>query len=73
MFLEIAYMRGFFNIMNMSNDKNQIHASKSKFSLESEYLTRIVITSRDFELCVNLSTPHSLFLKIRNVQKNLKI
>ena len=61
MFLEIAYMRGFFNIMNRSNDENQVSVSKGKFSVESEYLTRIVITLRDFELCVDISTPHSLF------------
>ena len=61
MFLEIAYMQGFFHTMNRSNDKNQIHAYKSKFSLESEYLIRIVITSSGFELCIDLLTPLSLF------------
>ena len=61
MFLEIAYMQGFFHIMNRSNDKNQIHASKSKFSVESEYLSRIDITSRGFELCIDFSPPLSLF------------
>ena len=61
MFLEIAYMQGFFHTMNRSNDKNQIYASKSKFSVESEYLSRIVITSRGFELCIDFSTPLSRF------------
>ena len=61
MFMEIAYMRGFFHSMNSSNDKNQIHASKSKFSVESEYLIRILITSIDFELCLDLTTPHPFF------------
>ena len=61
MFLEIAYMRGLFHTMNRSNEKNQIYASKSKFSVESEYSNRIVITSRGFELCIDLLTPLSLF------------
>ena len=61
MFLEIAYMQGFFHTMNRSNEKNQINASKSKFSVESEYLSRIVITSRGFELCIDFPTPLSLF------------
>ena len=57
MFLKIAIMWGFFHTMKRSDEQNQIHASKSKFSVESEYLIRIDITSRGFELCIDFSTP----------------
>ena len=65
MFLEIAYMRGFFHTINRCNDKNQIYASKSKFSVDSEYLTIIAITS-SISSCVPIFQHHfHRFFKIR--------